>query len=100
MANSPNAEATPIVYWNLVTNFNPSVMPGATSIAMPRAGALSVVYSYQNDRPAKRIYVMVSGVQKPINPGENSFVVSAGDTLVWQLFESDSDSIQIGFQLT
>jgi len=100
MANSPNAEATPIFYWNLLTNINPSVTPGATSIAMPRAGDLSVIYGYQDDRPAKRIYMVVDGVQEKINPGDNSFSVSAGDTLVYELFDSYSDSIQIEFQLT
>ena len=99
MANSPNAEATPILYWNLLTNIDPSDTPGTTSIAMPRAGDLSVIYSYQDDRGAKRIYVVVNSVQEKINPGENSFKVSAGDTLVYELFDSDFDSIQIEFQL-
>lgn len=100
MANSPNAETTPILYWDLVTNFN-SAMPGATSIAVPRSGTLWVVYSYQGDRPAKRIYVQhQNGTTTQINPGENSVAVFAGDSLVYELYEDQSDSIKINFQLT
>ena len=98
---APNAESTPILYWNLVTNFNLPTMPGATSIVVPRSGTLWVTYSYQDDRPAKRIYVQhQGGTTTPINPGENSVAVFEGDSLVYQLFESNSDSIKIKFQLT
>ena len=90
-----------IQYWNLVTNFNSSEMPGATFIGVPSAGTLSVIYDYQDDRPAKRIYVQhQGGTQTPINQGQNTVPVSAGDGLVYQLFESNSDSIKIEFQLT
>ena len=83
MANSPNAEATPILYWNLVTNFNPTEMPGATFIGVPTSGTLSVIYDYQDDRPAKRIYVQRQSGNVPINPGQNTVPVSANDGIVY-----------------
>ena len=91
--------AETMLTWNLVTNFDLPTMPGATAIFVPKPGVLFVNYSYQDGRAAKRIYVQHKDSTTQINPGANSVQVFAGDSLVYQLFESNSDQIKISFQV-
>lgn len=83
----------PSTYWITITN----VDPGWTYIVVPSAGTLWVFYE---GGPAEQIYVWhQGGTTTPINGGENTISVGAGDIIRYQLTNPGTDAIKLGYQM-
>lgn len=87
----------PADYWILVTN---SGGPGQTFIVLPQSGNLWLFYEWSL-RPASFINVWhQGGSTTPVQPGQNTIPVSAGDGIWYGLQDPANDSIKIGYQYT
>ena len=93
--NQPS-ETTPSTDWILIPNGS----SGWTYLMVPAAGSLYVNYE-PFPQYAAQIYVgHQTGPITPINVGENTITVAAGDVLLYQLTNPGSDAIKLFFQLT
>lgn len=87
-------ETFPATSWLTYVNGN----PGWTYIVVPSAGTLWVNYTVLQS--AKQIYVFhQGGSTTPINVGENTIQVGAGDVIVYQLSNPGTDSIKLNYQM-
>ena len=90
-----NVASFPATFWQTTVN----MQPGYTWITIPAAGDLWVYYSWSQE-PAQEVFVWhQGGSSTPIQPGENTIAVGAGDVIIYSLVSPAVDSIKLAYQL-
>lgn len=89
----------PTPYWAVLANhYNYGNGSGSTLVILPEKGLLWIYYGYGNN-PAQKIEVVHrSGLNTPVNLGENYIEVEPGDILFYVLANPATDRIILDYQ--